>query len=200
MNHTSDQHPWFQSARSDPGDSPYRDWHVWSGDRAPGPVEGMVFHQKGPRPRRSRRYIEGPSHPGTGHENGSVLMSFRDSRLVGGTRAERRAPPGHPTRAARGPAGVTDTTTMPDQPTGSRGPLLPGQQRGDVTLDLFRVVLRAPAEPPRQPGDVSIYHDPRLAEGLAEDHVGRLAAHSRHKVTSSSSVSGTSPPKRSHSA
>ncbi len=29
VNHTSDQHPWFQSARSDP-DSPYRDWYVWS--------------------------------------------------------------------------------------------------------------------------------------------------------------------------
>jgi maltose alpha-D-glucosyltransferase/alpha-amylase len=29
VNHTSDQHPWFQAARSDP-DSPYRDWYVWS--------------------------------------------------------------------------------------------------------------------------------------------------------------------------
>ncbi len=29
MNHTSDQHPWFQAARSDP-DSPYRDYYVWS--------------------------------------------------------------------------------------------------------------------------------------------------------------------------
>jgi len=29
MNHTSDQHPWFQSARSDPA-SPYRDYYVWS--------------------------------------------------------------------------------------------------------------------------------------------------------------------------
>ncbi len=29
VNHTSDQHPWFQSARSGP-DSPYRDWYVWS--------------------------------------------------------------------------------------------------------------------------------------------------------------------------
>jgi maltose alpha-D-glucosyltransferase / alpha-amylase len=29
INHTSDQHPWFQAARSDP-DSPYRDYYVWS--------------------------------------------------------------------------------------------------------------------------------------------------------------------------
>lgn len=29
LNHTSDQHPWFQAARSDP-ESPYRDYYVWS--------------------------------------------------------------------------------------------------------------------------------------------------------------------------
>ena len=29
MNHTSDQHPWFQASRSDP-DSPFRDFYVWS--------------------------------------------------------------------------------------------------------------------------------------------------------------------------
>jgi len=29
MNHTSDQHPWFQAARRDPA-SPYRDYYVWS--------------------------------------------------------------------------------------------------------------------------------------------------------------------------
>jgi maltose alpha-D-glucosyltransferase / alpha-amylase len=28
VNHTSVEHPWFQSARADP-DSPYRDWYVW---------------------------------------------------------------------------------------------------------------------------------------------------------------------------
>jgi alpha-glucosidase len=32
-NHTSDQHPWFLDARSDP-DSPHRDWYVWR-DAAP---------------------------------------------------------------------------------------------------------------------------------------------------------------------
>ncbi|HEX5503685.1 MAG TPA: maltose alpha-D-glucosyltransferase [Thermomicrobiales bacterium] len=29
LNHTSDQHPWFQAARGDPA-SPYRDYYVWS--------------------------------------------------------------------------------------------------------------------------------------------------------------------------
>jgi maltose alpha-D-glucosyltransferase / alpha-amylase len=42
VNHTSDQHPWFQSARSDP-DSPYRDWYVWSETEPPDRKQGMVF-------------------------------------------------------------------------------------------------------------------------------------------------------------
>jgi maltose alpha-D-glucosyltransferase / alpha-amylase len=42
VNHTSDQHPWFQSARSDPG-SPYRDWYVWSKRRPKHTHKGMVF-------------------------------------------------------------------------------------------------------------------------------------------------------------
>src|ERR1700754_3287107 len=29
VNHTSDQHPWFQQARAD-ASSPYRDWYVWA--------------------------------------------------------------------------------------------------------------------------------------------------------------------------
>jgi len=36
VNHTSDQHPWFQEARSDP-DSPYRDWYVWADERPEDP-------------------------------------------------------------------------------------------------------------------------------------------------------------------
>ena len=42
VNHTSDQHPWFQSARSSP-DSPYRDWFVWSETEPPDRRQGMVF-------------------------------------------------------------------------------------------------------------------------------------------------------------
>jgi maltose alpha-D-glucosyltransferase/alpha-amylase len=32
INHTSDQHPWFQRARAAPKGSPERDWYVWSDD------------------------------------------------------------------------------------------------------------------------------------------------------------------------
>ena len=42
VNHTSDQHPWFQSARSSP-DSPYRDWFVWSESAPADRNQGMVF-------------------------------------------------------------------------------------------------------------------------------------------------------------
>ncbi len=42
VNHTSDEHPWFQSARSSP-DSPYRDWYVWSAKEPPDRYQGMVF-------------------------------------------------------------------------------------------------------------------------------------------------------------
>ena len=41
-NHTSIDHPWFQSARADPK-SPYRDWYVWSDKRPRGHDQGMVF-------------------------------------------------------------------------------------------------------------------------------------------------------------
>jgi maltose alpha-D-glucosyltransferase/alpha-amylase len=42
VNHTSDQHPWFVSARSSP-DSPFRDWYVWSQDEPSDRYQGMVF-------------------------------------------------------------------------------------------------------------------------------------------------------------
>ncbi|MCA2213477.1 alpha-amylase family protein [Jidongwangia harbinensis] len=42
VNHTSDQHPWFQSARSDPK-SPYREWYVWSETQPADRHQGMVF-------------------------------------------------------------------------------------------------------------------------------------------------------------
>jgi maltose alpha-D-glucosyltransferase/alpha-amylase len=42
VNHTSDQHPWFQSARSSP-DSPFHDWYVWADSAPPDRRQGMVF-------------------------------------------------------------------------------------------------------------------------------------------------------------
>ena len=42
VNHTSDQHPWFQSARKSK-DSPFRDWYVWSKTKPADAKSGVVF-------------------------------------------------------------------------------------------------------------------------------------------------------------
>jgi trehalose synthase len=42
VNHTSEEHPWFQSARADPK-SPYRDWYVWCDEIPHDGPEGLVF-------------------------------------------------------------------------------------------------------------------------------------------------------------
>ena len=42
VNHTSDQHPWFQAARSSK-ESPYHDWYIWAEKRPSDWNKGMVF-------------------------------------------------------------------------------------------------------------------------------------------------------------
>ncbi|HEV7450111.1 MAG TPA: alpha-amylase family glycosyl hydrolase [Pseudonocardiaceae bacterium] len=42
VNPTSDQHPWFQSARSS-ADSPYRDWYVWADEPPADGPQGIAF-------------------------------------------------------------------------------------------------------------------------------------------------------------
>ncbi len=42
VNHTSDQHPWFRSARQGE-DAPYHDWYVWADKRPPDAEKGIVF-------------------------------------------------------------------------------------------------------------------------------------------------------------
>jgi maltose alpha-D-glucosyltransferase / alpha-amylase len=43
VNHTSVEHPWFQSARRGPR-SPHHDWYIWAKDRPKDHDTGMVFH------------------------------------------------------------------------------------------------------------------------------------------------------------
>ncbi|MGX7825798.1 alpha-amylase family protein [Actinokineospora sp. 24-640] len=45
VNHTSDQHPWFKSARES-RESPYRDWYVWSDEPPADGPKGVVFPDK----------------------------------------------------------------------------------------------------------------------------------------------------------
>ena len=42
MNHTSDQHPWFQASRTDP-DGPYGDFYVWNDDDKRFPDARIIF-------------------------------------------------------------------------------------------------------------------------------------------------------------
>jgi maltose alpha-D-glucosyltransferase / alpha-amylase len=42
VNHTSDQHAWFRSARADAA-SPYRDWYIWSKKKPPNAEKGIAF-------------------------------------------------------------------------------------------------------------------------------------------------------------
>jgi maltose alpha-D-glucosyltransferase / alpha-amylase len=43
INHTSDQHPWFQRAVKSPPGSRYRDWYVWSDTPEPYPEVRIIF-------------------------------------------------------------------------------------------------------------------------------------------------------------
>jgi maltose alpha-D-glucosyltransferase/alpha-amylase len=45
LNHTSNAHRWFQSARTS-RDSPYRNWYVWSAEQPEEPPGGVVFPDK----------------------------------------------------------------------------------------------------------------------------------------------------------
>ncbi|HEY0816752.1 MAG TPA: alpha-amylase family protein [Pseudonocardia sp.] len=45
VNHTSDQHPWFQQARSS-RDNPYRDWYVWADQPPADGPQGITFPDK----------------------------------------------------------------------------------------------------------------------------------------------------------
>jgi len=42
VNHTSNEHPWFKAARSDPH-SPFRDWYVWADHEPADAQSGIVF-------------------------------------------------------------------------------------------------------------------------------------------------------------
>jgi maltose alpha-D-glucosyltransferase/alpha-amylase len=42
VNHTSDQHPWFKEASTDP-QSKYRDWYIWSKTKPKDATSGVVF-------------------------------------------------------------------------------------------------------------------------------------------------------------
>ncbi|CUR62522.1 hypothetical protein NOCA180166 [metagenome] len=70
-------------------------------------------------------------------------------------------------------------TAVPDDVVGQHRPVALGEERPDSVLDLDRVGLLRPAEATHQPAEVGVDGDARLAERVAQDHVGRLATDAR---------------------
>jgi glycosidase len=66
LNHTSDQHPWFRSARRSPT-SPFRDFYVWRDEPGKEPGGGVVFpgaeEASGPPTRRPASTTSTTSSP-----------------------------------------------------------------------------------------------------------------------------------------
>ena len=83
LNHTSDQHPWFQAARSDPK-SQYRDYYVWSDTDKKYPQTRVIFldtlHSNWTWDERAGQYYWHrffPSQPDLNFENPQVQEEFR---------------------------------------------------------------------------------------------------------------------------
>ena len=79
VNHTSADHPWFQSARSS-RDSPYRDWYVWRDEPGPG------------KPRRRRVSRPGDQHLDQGPQGRAVLPAPLLPQPAGPERHQSRGP------------------------------------------------------------------------------------------------------------
>lgn len=86
-NHTSDQHPWFQAARSDPK-SPYRDFYIWReddpGDTSdqvvfPGEQKGIWTYDEMAKAWYLHRFY--PFQPDLNFTNPAVLDEFR--KIIG---------------------------------------------------------------------------------------------------------------------
>jgi trehalose synthase len=87
VNHTSIEHPWFQSARSSP-DSPYRDWYVWADEKPddgkmtetfPGEQDGVWSYDRKARLWYLHRFY--PHQPDLNFANPAVREEI--ARIIG---------------------------------------------------------------------------------------------------------------------
>ena len=137
MNHTSDQHPWFQAARSDP-DSPYRDFYVWVGREAAGEARRHRLPRQGelqlgvrregrpvlPAPlllapaRPQHRQPGGPRRDRAGRR---LLARAGAQRLPRRRRAVHARADGHAGRRARRPARAAARPAPLPRPPQRRG-------------------------------------------------------------------------------
>ncbi len=157
MNHTSDQHPWFQASRSDP-DGPYGDFYVWSDtdDKYSGarvifvdteasnwtfdPVRGQYYWHRFFSHQPDLNF-ENPQGPGRDDRGAAVLAGPGHRRLP----ARRGALPvrarGHQLREPQG------NPRVPEADQGRDRQALPGQGaagRGEPVARRRDRVLRRP--------------------------------------------------------
>ena len=129
VNHTSDQHPWFQSARAD-RDSPFRDFYVWSDEKPEEKPGDVVVPRQGglqlgvgragrpvlpaplllPPARPQRGQPGGARRDRAGHglldRAGPVRVPHRRRALPARADGHARGCAGRPARAAARPARV----------------------------------------------------------------------------------------------
>ena len=137
VNHTSDQHPWFQAARAD-RDSPYRDFYVWADEKPPEKPGDVVFPDKedsnwawdeegGPvlpaplllapaRPQRRQ-----PGGPRRDRPGGRLLARAGAQRLPRRRRPVHARADGHAGRRARRPARAAARPAPLHRPPQRRG-------------------------------------------------------------------------------
>ena len=154
MNHTSDQHPWFQSARSSK-DSPYRDYYVWTDtdDKYPDAADHLHRHRAleldlGPR---GRPVLLAPLlQPPAGPELRQPRRPPRDDREPALLARSRRGR--HP--AGRGAVPVRARGHQRREP--ARDPRVPegGPRRRSTRNYQGRILL---AEANQWPADVRAY-------------------------------------------
>ena len=165
VNHTSDEHAWFDESRSST-DSPKRDWYWWRPPRegvrrrAPGARAdqlglGVRRLRRGPttrRPASTTCTCSAPSSPtSTGRTRRSGPAVYRDDEPLAGPGC-RRLPDGrHQPDLARSPS-----PGVPGLPDGAVGERDPRGVRGRRHLDVRRhhaVRRQRPAGPRVPPGD-----------------------------------------------
>ena len=135
VNHTSDQHPWFQAARAD-RDSPYRDFYVWADAPPPGAekIAPVLPGRRGQRldlRRGGRAVLPPPLLPPPARP---------ERRQPGGARRHRR---GHRLLAGPGAVGLPHRRgPVPDRDPRAGGRRRPRPPRADPRDARLRVAAR----------------------------------------------------------
>ena len=123
----------------------------------------------GPRSAAARGHADVATWAGVLTSFAALTGSISPSPYDGQSRATGQAP-------QAGLRAWQHAAAVEDQPVAEHRPVPLREQRADLVLDLDRVVLGGPAEAAGQPAEVGVDGDAGDAEGVAQHHVGGLAA------------------------